>query len=89
MCSTRLLQRRCGSGSSLFRIPLLLALLGIGSVAFGQNEQHWTANIGGGVSAGFTPLVGTGGLELDTSLLLTFPRACKWRTTVSASAMLF
>lgn len=37
---------------------VLVGLLGFASIAVAQNEQGWTANIGGGIGGGFTPLVG-------------------------------
>jgi opacity protein-like surface antigen len=40
--------------SSRFRIPVLLVVLGMASLATGQTEQRWTANVGGG----YTPLLG-------------------------------
>jgi hypothetical protein len=39
-------------------IFLFAALLGVGSIAVGQNESEWTANVGGGIGGGYTPLVG-------------------------------
>lgn len=36
----------------------MLTLLGIACLASAQNEQRWTANVGGGVGGGFTPVVG-------------------------------
>jgi hypothetical protein len=37
---------------------VLITLVGLASIAVAQNEQHWTANVVGGIGGGFTPLVG-------------------------------
>lgn len=42
----------------MVRTSILAVLLVAGSAAVGQSESPWTADIGGGIGAGFTPLVG-------------------------------
>jgi opacity protein-like surface antigen len=59
MMLDRVLARRNACFSrAVFRTWLFAALLAIASVPAAQNESRWTANVGGGIGAGYTPLLG-------------------------------
>jgi hypothetical protein len=44
--------------ASALRSSIFAVLIATASIALGQNESRWTANVGGGGGGGYTPLVG-------------------------------
>jgi hypothetical protein len=50
--------RRVWRKEPLIRALIFAVLLVTGSIVFGQNESQWTANVGGGIGGGYTPVVG-------------------------------
>jgi hypothetical protein len=57
MTTNRVLERTRLSPSAL-RSSIFAVLIATASIALGQNESRWTANVGGGIGGGYTPLVG-------------------------------